>query len=83
MSGLPARIKKTRFWSCPFCVSSHGAPKRTWETKKIAKEQARKIHQKAINVYRCPHQPHGWHIGHLPEAVCAGKITRDVLRGGK
>lgn len=59
--------------TCPTCG------KRRYITKAHAKEAARRIPRDGkprLNAYRCGTF---WHLGHLPDIVRHGEITRDEL----
>lgn len=55
--------------------------KRSYPSRRAAKTAARHAHKGSMNAYPCPNRPEGfepvWHVGHLPDAVRRGWITKD------
>ena len=46
-----------------------------FDTRRAARRAARRMHDSALNVYRCPEC--GWfHIGHLPQRVRNGEVDK-------
>lgn len=60
---------------CP----DHG--KKLWPSRKAAKAGIRRFRDPAgMSVYRCDVR-NGWHIGHMPQRVKTGAITRREIYG--
>ncbi|WP_416565111.1 hypothetical protein [Nocardia testacea] len=55
---------------CPTCE------KRRYITRRDARRVARTLPGNHISTYECEELP-GWHIGHLPNRVRWGEVTRD------
>jgi hypothetical protein len=48
-----------------------------FRNRKIARRHARRVHPGGrLSAYECDTNPGLWHIGHLPEAVAKGQLTR-------
>lgn len=67
--------------SCPACQNADGTPKRAYPTNRQAKRIQRIMQAEGIRVYKCP-TGDGYHLGHLPPSVRAGRITRGEIYGG-
>ncbi len=61
---------------CSTCTV-HG--KATFASRSKARQHARRVHPASrLNAYRC--DVNGlWHLGHLPEPVRQGKVSRDTI----
>lgn len=57
--------------TCPACG------KRAYSTKRSARATRRNVdHASTMNIYACPEAPQYYHVGHIPDAVRAGTVTR-------
>lgn len=54
--------------------------KRRYHTRSAARRIARRLrHNGVMTPYRCPDYPNdGWHLGHHPDALAHGEISKDV-----
>lgn len=59
--------------TCPGCG------KYSYESRKHAKAHARKLSRTDLSAYPCPHNPHMWHLGHLPRRVVEGRAGREDI----
>lgn len=67
--------------SCPVCQNADGTPKRAYPTNRQAKRIRRIMQADGVRVYKCP-TGDGYHLGHIPQAVLEGHITRgEIYRG--
>lgn len=54
--------------------------KRSYMTKHTARQARKLTSGHGLNVYRC--DSGYWHVGHLPESVRRGRVTRREIYGG-
>lgn len=55
---------------CARCRMRCGLPKKSWPTLEMAEEALRRNPKAtALHIYRCPHQPKYWHVGHRPAST--------------
>lgn len=57
-------------------VTCQTCGKRRYFSRRDARRVARNTPGHRLNTYQCDEQP-GWHIGHLPNRVRFGDVTRD------
>ena len=68
-----AHAARQAFWATCECG------KRSFRTRGEAKAVAKRAHpSERLSVYRCGD---GYHYGHLPANVRAGRVTRELLYG--
>lgn len=71
----PARGDRSMAFRCPECL------KLTYNSRKTAKTAARDVEQKwggSVHAYACPYE-RGWHVGHKPQALRNGSISREDI----
>lgn len=60
-----------------------GCGKQTFETRKAAKEWAKKQHPgEHLAAYECPHREGVFHYGHLRAVVAQGRMPRALMVPG-
>lgn len=71
---------RKHWYSCPTCVQRNGYPKRAYTTRSNAKKALRNHHDQALRIYKCPHHPGTFHLGHVPKSLRQGHISRNQIQ---
>ena len=61
-------------------IATCACGKRMYTSRKGAKAAARQLGYQKCSAYRCQMDPDYWHIGHLPEPVIRGRLSRNSIR---
>lgn len=56
--------------------------KRAYRSRKAARQKARNLYPESLmNVYKCPQVQDNWHMGHIPQDIRRGVISKGEVYG--